>query len=204
MGDETFGKLLRAARKEAGFHTIAAFADALSESGLPYTDDAIGHWENDRRKPYHLDKDRPDVLKIFQLLVEKRGIENTDQIDALLAALKRPALSDEEKATHFPNLGTPIVNLPEKPPYDRLVGRDEVLAAVSQALQDSTGKPVVVVSGLGGIGKTAAAYEIVKRVMQSGRFEKLAWETTKSEEFTGVGIRQRREQTISFPVTAHL
>ncbi|NJL57203.1 ATP-binding protein [bacterium] len=199
MDDETFGKLLRAARKRAGFHTIAAFADSLSEYGLAYTDDAIGHWENDRRKPYHSDKDRLNTLKIFQLLVEKRGIEHTTQIDAMLLALNRPALSNEEKAAYFPNLGIPIANLPEKPPYDRLVGRDEVLEAVSDALQDTAGKPVIVVSGLGGIGKTAVAYEVINRVMQSGRFEKLAWETTKSEEFTGVGIRQRREQIISFP-----
>lgn len=199
MTDETFGKLLRTARKEAGFHTIAAFADALSERGLAYTDDAIGHWENDRRRPYSSDTDRPKVMRIFQLLVEKGGIENTTQIDAMLMALNRPVLSNEEKAAYFTDLGTPIANLPEKPPYDRLVGRDEVLEAVSRALQDATGKPVVTVSGLGGIGKTALAYEVVKRVMQSGRFEKLAWETTKSEEFTGVGIRQRREQSVSFP-----
>lgn len=109
------------------------------------------------------------------------GIDDTPQIDAMLAALVRPVLSDEEKANHFPNLGTSIANLPEKPPYDRLVGRDEVLAAVSQALQATAGKPVVVVSGLGGIGKTAVAYEVVKHVMQPGRFEKLAWETAKSE-----------------------
>jgi len=199
MDDETFGKLLRAARKRAGFHTIAAFADSLSEYGLAYTDDAIGHWENDRRRPYSSDADRPKVMQIFQLLVQKGGFSDTTQIDAMLMALNRPALSNEEKAAYFPNLGIPIANLPEKPPYDRLVGRDEVLEAVSDALQDTVGKPVIVVSGLGGIGKTAVAYEVINRVMQSGRFEKLAWETTKSEEFTGVGIRQRREQIISFP-----
>jgi hypothetical protein len=108
MADETFGKLLRAARKRAGFHTIATFADALSERGLAYTDDAIGHWENDRHKPYHSDKDRLDTLKIFQLLVEKRGIEHTTQIDTMLVALNRPTLSNEEKATYFSDLGTPM------------------------------------------------------------------------------------------------
>lgn len=199
MGDETFGQMLRAARKRAGFHTIAAFADALSERELAYTDDAIGHWEKDRRRPYSSDMDRPKMLQIFQLLVERGGIDGTAQIDMMLAALDRPALNDEEKATYFSNLGTPIANLPEKPPYDRLVGRDEVLSAVVQALLAAAGKSVVVVSGLGGIGKTAVAYEVIKQVMQSGRFEKLAWETTKSEEFTGIGIRQRREQTINFP-----
>lgn len=104
MADETFGKLLRTARKEAGFHTIAAFTDALSERGLAYTDDAIGHWENDRRHPYSSDTDRPKVMQIFQLLVEKGGIENTIQIDAMLMALNRPVLSNEEKAAYFTDL----------------------------------------------------------------------------------------------------
>lgn len=84
MVGDTFGKLLRAARKQAGFHTIAAFADA------------IGHWENDRRKPYSSDMDRPKVMQIFQLLVEKGGIDDTTQIDAMLAALARPTLSDAD------------------------------------------------------------------------------------------------------------
>ena len=55
MSDETFGQLLRAARKRAGFRTMAAFADALSDRGLIYSDDAIGQWENNRRRPYHTD-----------------------------------------------------------------------------------------------------------------------------------------------------
>lgn len=66
MAGETFGKLLRAARKQASFHTIAAFADALSERGLDYTDDAIGHWENDRRRPYSSDADRPAAQIVVQ------------------------------------------------------------------------------------------------------------------------------------------
>lgn len=199
VSEKTFGQLLRAARKHAGFHTIASFADALSDLDLVYTDDAIGHWENDRRRPYRSDGDRADVIKVFQLLVKNGGIEDTSQIDTMLMALDRPGLSVEEKERYFPDLGTPIENLPEKPPYDRLVGRDEVLTTLSEVLQSPSGKQVVVVSGLGGIGKTAIAYEVIKQAIQSGRFEKLVWETAKSEEFTGISIRQRREQTISFP-----
>lgn len=198
MNDESFGKLLRAARKRAGFHTIASFADALSEHGLDYSDDAIGHWENDRRRPYSSDADRPKTLQIFRLLAEMGGIDDRTQIDAMLTLLGRPVLSDDEKATYFLNLGTSIINLPDKPAYGRLVGRDEALTAVVNALQSSSGKSVVSISGLGGIGKTAVAYEVIKRVMQSGRFEKLAWESAKSEDFTGVRIRQRHTQTNSF------
>lgn len=199
MADETFGALLRAARIKAGFHTIGTFADALSDQGLVYTDEAIGNWEKDRRRPYRLDSDRSVVLKILQVLVKKGGLANTAQIDTMLTALDRPRLSDAEKELYFPDLGTLIRNLPEKPPYDRLVGREEVLTLLTDILQTLSGKQVVVISGLGGIGKTAIAYEVVKRVMQSGRFERLAWETVKSEEFTGTDIRVRSQQTISFP-----
>lgn len=199
MANETFGVLLRAARIRAGFHTIAAFADALSDHGLVYTDDAIGHWENDRRRPYRLDSDRSTVLNIFRVLAKTGGLVNTAQMDTMLTALDRPRLSDAERGLYFPDLSTPVGNLPEKPPYDRLVGREEVLTILTDVLQTLAGKQVVVVSGLGGIGKTALAYEVVKRVMQSGGFERLAWETVKSEEFTGIDIRVRSQQTISFP-----
>jgi len=198
IGGETFGALLRAARKRAGFHTIADFADALSQIGLDYTDDAIGHWENDRRKPYRSDADREKVLRIFQLLAENGGIDDLVRVDDMLKALSRPSLSDEEKLLYFPGLGAAIVNLPEKPPYERLVGREKIIAEISDMLQRPAGKRVVVVSGLGGIGKTALAYEVVKRVMALGRYDKLAWETAKSEEFTSVGIHVRREQSINF------
>jgi len=199
MAGETFGQLLRAARKRAHFHTITAFTDALDQAGLSYSDDAVGSWETDRRKPYHTDADRDVVLKIFKVLVEHGGIEDTAALDQMLIALERPPLSAEEKVIHFPALGVPIENLPEQPPYARLVGRDEVLAAITEALRSPAGKQVVVISGLGGIGKTAVAYESVKQVMAAGRYEKLAWETAKSEEFAGARIRTRYTQTVSFP-----
>ena len=202
MDDETFGQRLRKARKQAGFQTLAAFADALSERGLVYSDDAIGHWENNRRRPYHTDGDRPDVLRLFQLLVERGGIQQIAEVDALLGTLNRPPLNAAEQAVYFPGLrvrAATIANLPGQPPYSRLIGRDEVLASIQQSLLDPQGRPMVALSGLGGIGKTAIAYETVRSLMMGGHFEGLAWETAKAEEFSGAGIRQRREQTVSLP-----
>jgi hypothetical protein len=198
MGDESFGTQLRAARKRAGFHTIAAFVDALTEVRLLYSEDAIGSWETNRRRPYRSEIDRVTVLRIFQVLANHGGFDNAAQVDKLLAALDRPLLNSQEKDQYFPGLTVPILNLPEKPPYERLVGRDEALDTIIDVLQSPAGKQVIVISGLGGIGKTALAYESVRRVMASGRYEKLAWETAKSEEFTGTSIRVRRPQAINF------
>jgi nucleoside-triphosphatase THEP1 len=197
MTDETFGKRLRAARKRAGFNTIKAFADALSKRGHAFSDDAIGHWENDRRSPYRSEADRPLMLSIFSLLAEHGGVDSTRPMDEMLLALDHRPLNAEEKARHFHQLASVIDNLQEKPPYHRLVGREEAISAIIGAL---TTNHVVVISGLGGIGKTALAYEVVKTIMQDNKFDKLAWETAKSEEFSGTQIRVRSSQTVSFPV----
>ncbi len=199
MAETTFGDMLRVARKRAGFSTMAAFAVALQLRGLPYTEEAIGHWEKNRRKPYR-EGERPIFMSLLQVIAENGGFDHAGEIDTMLAALDRPTLSDGEKETYFPTLKdiSPIENLPEQPPYDRLIGRDDELAVLNAEFLDVGGKSVVVISGLGGIGKTAVAYEVVRRSMRSGRFEKLAWESAKSEEFSGVGIQQRRKQTISF------
>ena len=49
--------------KRAGFHTITAFANHLSDHGLVYSDQAIGHWEMNRRVP-----ERDVVLRVLAAL----------------------------------------------------------------------------------------------------------------------------------------
>lgn len=199
MVADTFGSLLRAARKRAGFKTIASFAEALSERGAIYDEGAIGHWENNRRSPYQQSANRALVLTIFSVLAQHGGVTNPTEVDAMLDALARPRLTDEERSALFPLFAAApeIANLPEKPAYHRLIGRESAVEAISAKLLDPSGSHVVAISGLGGIGKTAVAYEVLLQVMRSGRFEKLAWETAKSETFTGVGIQRQREQNIS-------
>ncbi len=198
MAGETFGQLLRAARMQAGFATIAAFANALSEHGdSGFTEDTIGHWENDRRNPYRSAGDRPMMLNIFSFLSERGGFQTTAEIDQMLLVLDHAPLNAEERARYFPWLELAIENLPEKPFFNHLIGREEEIADIVNALSKTH---IVVISGIGGIGKTAIAYEVARAVMEDHKFGKLAWETAKSEEFSGTQIRVRADQALSLSI----
>lgn len=191
---DSFGTLLRAARLRAGFASIHAFADALAAHGLAYTDDAIGHWENDRRRP-----PRDALLPALELLAQRSGITHLAQVSRMLWLLDLRDLDDDERHTHFPTLlRTSFAdNLPPHPGYARLVGRDALVADLLARVGDPSHAPVIVLSGLGGIGKTAVVYEVVSRALAGGMFTRLAWETTRSEAFTGVTVRIRRAQTVT-------
>ncbi len=191
----TFGQMLRAARRQAGLSTLRAFADLLSEHGLVYSDEAIGHWENDRRRP-----DRATLLVAAGVLAARGGWESFVGVQALFESLDYRAPDGQECAAYFPAFSSPAYHpaLPPRP-YDRLIGRDDLLTDLSRRLSDPDSKPVMVLSGLGGIGKTALAYELVQRVLGAGRFDRLAWQGARSEEFVGTSVRRRVHQPLDWP-----
>lgn len=192
---QTFGQFLRVSRKQAGFSTLRAFADHLSEHGLAYSDEALGHWENDRRRP-----DRDTLLIVAQVLAAQNGFQSFADVKTLFWLLDYRAPDEPERVVYFAAFTLPAFhpNLPPCP-YDRLIGRSDQLAELSERLSDPCSKPVMVLSGLGGIGKTALAYELVQRVIAKGRFTRLAWEGTRSEEFVGTSVRRRRQQNLDWP-----
>jgi hypothetical protein len=76
------------------------------------------------------------------------------------------------------------VYLPPKA-YHRLVGRFEELDRVLNALRQPKRKPGVAIVGLGGIGKTALAREVVDHCAQEGLFDHIVWVSAKTERFEG-------------------
>jgi len=189
----TFGSELRAARQKAGYHTIASLADALSHQGLVCSEDTLSNWERNQRRP-----SRNDVLPVLSFLAAQGALESVAAVNQLFYLLGLRDLDAVEVSTYFPGLAVAAVpNLPDKPIYDRLVGRDELVNHLLQLITSSESRPVTVISGLGGIGKTALAYEVVKRALANGSFEAVVWETAKSEEFTGIVRSTLRVQNIS-------
>ena len=89
---------------------------------------------------------------------------------------------DQIKST----LSNTLLNLPSRR-YSHLIGREEEITAILDILRnpDPTAPSVIAITALGGIGKTALAYEIVERAMLEKLFDGLVWESAKSEELEG-------------------
>lgn len=182
----SFGDLLREARIRAGFESYGALARYLREKDLDYSDEAIGHWERNTRAP----QDRQIVLKLCRLLADKKGIVTFAQLEALLEALDWDRLAIDERLTLFPMLDDDpsIPNMPSKPHYARLIGRDTILQQVINGWHQAQSHRIVCLSGIGGIGKTAISYELMRHTMHMRQFDGLVWESLKSEHFIGTDI----------------
>jgi len=83
-------------------------------------------------------------------------------------------------------LTTTVQNLPPRR-FTHLIGREEEISTILQNLRDpdSAAQPIIAITALGGIGKTALAYEIVERSMLEKLFDGLVWESAKTEELEG-------------------
>ncbi len=189
----TFGQLFRTAREQAGFHTIRAFADEIVDIGIELGEDTISKWETDVRSPYHRDALRERFLTILQFLANRGGITQKSEVDAMLLALGRLPLTTIEQVSYFPQFGITIPNLPEKPYYVNLIGRTNEIEEIQTLLTDTNGQRIVVLSGLGGIGKTAIAYEVIVAVMLAKHFDLLLYATLQSEKFIATSIQQVEE-----------
>jgi hypothetical protein len=69
-----------------------------------------------------------------------------------------------------------------------LIGVDSLLAQLSDALTTAEGPKLIMLSGLGGLGKTAVAQAAVERVLHADHFHALAWVNCQRDRFTGTHI----------------
>jgi len=132
--------------------------------------------------------DREVLRRVCALLAARTGFETIETLNAVFYNAGYPAVRADEIALHFPTLrpNDLAARLPPHPPYRRLIGRDPVLERLVTELGSKSGAPLVVLSGLGGIGKTALAYAVLRRVVQTDRYHGLVWAIAKQEEFIGV------------------
>jgi hypothetical protein len=90
-----------------------------------------------------------------------------------------------------------VAALPRRP-YRQLIGRDDKRERALAELRNPHGQPIVALTGLGGIGKTALAYEITLRALQEGLFLSAAWVSAKQQEFVGGEIKHLSSPTLRF------
>ena len=71
--------------------------------------------------------------------------------------------------------------------HEKLLAVDGVVKSVAETLLSDSGAWAVSLSGEGGRGKTAVAYEAVKKASESSRFTRIAWAAAKSVISRGTG-----------------
>lgn len=111
-----------------------------------------------------------------------------------MLVLGRLPLTANEQVSYFLQFGVTIRNLLEKPHYVNLIGREKEIEEVQKLLTKTDGQRIVVISGLGGIGKTAIAYEVIVKVMLAKQFDLLLYATLQSEKFFATSIQQVEER----------
>lgn len=82
--------------------------------------------------------------------------------------------------------------------YHHLIGRSQEQDTILNALRVPDKRPILVIVGLGGMGKTALAREVAERCRQEQLFEHLVWISAKTEHFVGERIVREDENVYDF------
>ncbi len=82
--------------------------------------------------------------------------------------------------------------------YYSLPKREQELKQLQAVLSDPQGLPVVVIDGLGGLGKTALAVELARRLLHKKLFEGVLGDSAKQQLLEGEEIVQVREAILDF------
>lgn len=166
-------------------------AQAIGIDGL--SGSTISNWERDK---YQIHKDdRATLVGLVKVLHHCGGLPSTSVADDfLLAGNYRPLDRDERRQINpawvdEAIFDTTLTSLPRAefqeaflPPasYTRLFGVDTIIDALCEKLTSSSPPWVISIVGLGGIGKTAVADAVARRLIQDTNFERVVWISAES------------------------
>ena len=165
--DDSFGQLLNQA---LGVHDRSA---TWLAKRLGVNASTVAHWLADETRPTR--KNMTGLLDVLGI----RGAERDIWLRAAGYSIT-PSADEVSIAPGLPPADTPPPALPPKH-YLRLIGRLSQLTHSLEVLQSPQHAPVVAIVGMGGIGKTALAREIVEVCHQKQLFDYIVWSSAKTE-----------------------
>ncbi len=106
------------------------------------------------------------------------------------AAARQAAARDEARQTALDSLPPPT--------FSRLFGVATVQAQLADFLSDPASHWLTALEGMGGIGKTALARQVVEDLVCQGRFEAVVWITAQQHAFVGGHLRSLDQPALTF------
>ena len=204
-----FGEKLRQFRKTAGFYQeeLAGKLDLLhakndSTAELRVDGNRISKWERaftDKRGREWQPK-RQHLLYLIEIFAGQLTFDKAQQW--ALQAGYRLSDADLQKIFSAPTAPRAAQLFPlsvsgsnfsrlTMPPERRLFGIGRNRQQLLRLLKKDDAPWLIAINGIGGIGKTSLAGDLVREIMTAGRFYDLVWVSAKQEEFLpGAGIRQ--------------
>lgn len=137
-----------------------------------------------------------------RLLDVELGVEPEEQTDRLADAIREGepldfALSDIKQSQVAKLDSLKVLDRLDPLPDQKLFGIEKKRAQVVEALEAADRPWLVSLDGLGGIGKTSLANEVVHHFLDSDRFLDIGWVSAKQEEYvTGRGIQSTRKPAL--------
>lgn len=158
----------------------------------------------------------PEIRPIYELQVQRITAERAgamvQELQALRGEIREVLLALVQAQSNQQQLAAPAVpalldpprvyhNLPQ-PDYVRFVGREAELTDIRSLLSPDNRAWVIVIDGIGGIGKSALALEVAHRYLREylqlpepERFRAIVWASAKSAVLTADGIAPRQQIT---------
>jgi tetratricopeptide (TPR) repeat protein len=104
---------------------------------------------------------------------------------------------------HAPGAGPSIPTIPQNlPARGEFIGREREMEQVRQALASRF--YLVVIEGIGGIGKTALALEVAHELWEKGLYEAVVWTTARGREIGLHDIIDTIAHTLNYPYITQL
>lgn len=117
-------------------------------------------------------------LNIAEATLHYRQRQAVTQLTDILTELEEAASEDWQNK---------MLGRLELPSYIELVGIEKPFAMLSDALMAEDKNFITVLDGLGGLGKTALADWTTRQIIQSTRFDDIAWITAKQTYLSAMG-----------------